>query len=267
MLLGSGVPIRCGERALGNLEQTRSDLKLYFGQSSGSVCQAVVVRILVVEDDKRLASTLRRGLEAEGFSVDNALDGEQGLWLASENAYDAIVLDIMLPKVNGFQACARLRELGNWTPILMLTAKDGDLDEAEALDTGADDYLTKPFSYVVLVAHLRALLRRGAAERPVQLTVGDLVVDPAARTCSRGGRLIELTAKEFSIVEFLARRNGEVVSKADLLEHAWDFAYDGDPNVIDVHMSNIRRKIDKPFHLKSLRTIRGSGYRLVPDAR
>jgi DNA-binding response OmpR family regulator len=227
----------------------------------------VVVRILVVEDDKRLASTLRRGLEAEGFAVDNALDGEQGLWLASENAYDAIVLDIMLPKVNGFQVCARLRELGNWTPILMLTAKDGDLDEAEALDTGADDYLTKPFSYVVLVAHLRALLRRGAAERPVQLTVGDLVVDPATRTCSRGGRVIELTAKEFSILEFLARRNGEVVSKADLLEHAWDFAYDGDPSVIEVHMSNIRRKIDKPFRVHSLRTVRGSGYRLVPDGR
>ncbi len=225
------------------------------------------MRILVVEDDKRLAATLRRGLEAEGFAVDNALDGEQGLWLASENSYDAIVLDIMLPKVNGFQVCARLRERADWTPILMLTAKDGDLDEAEALDTGADDYLTKPFSYVVLVAHLRALLRRGAAERPVQITIGTLVVDPAARSCSRSSTMIDLTAKEFSIVEFLARRNGEVVSKADLLEHAWDFAYDGDPNVIDVHMSNIRRKIDKPFHVHSLRTVRGAGYRLVPDGR
>ena len=227
----------------------------------------MTVRLLVVEDDKRLASTLRRGLEAEGFAVDNALDGEQGLWLATENAYDAIVLDIMLPKVTGFQVCARLREQGNWTPILMLTAKAGELDEAEALDTGADDYLTKPFSYVVLVAHLRALMRRGEAERPVQIIVGDLVVDPAARTCSRAGTLIELTAKEFSIVEFLARRNGEVVSKADLLEHSWDLAYDGDPNVIDVHMSNIRRKIDKPFHVHSLRTVRGAGYRLVPDGR
>lgn len=225
------------------------------------------MRILVVEDDKRLAATLRRGLEAEGFAVDNALDGEQALWLAAENPYDAIVLDIMLPKVNGFQVCARLREQGNWTPILMLTAKAGELDEAEALDTGADDYLTKPFSYVVLVAHLRALLRRGAAERPVKITVGDLVVDPAAHTCSRAGRLIELTAKEFSIVEFLARRNGEVISKAELLEHAWDFAYDGDPNVIDVHMSNIRRKIDKPFHVRSLQTVRGSGYRLISDDR
>ena len=225
------------------------------------------MRILVVEDDKRLASTLRRGLEAEGFAVDNALDGEHGLWLATENQYDAIVLDIMLPKVNGFQVCARLREQANWTPILMLTAKDGELDEAEALDTGADDYLTKPFSYVVLVAHLRALLRRGAAQRPVQITVGDLVVDPAARSCSRRGTIIDLTAKEFSIVELLARHPGEVMSKADLLEHAWDFAYDGDPNVIDVHMSNIRRKIDKPFHVHSLRTVRGAGYRLVPDGR
>lgn len=230
-------------------------------------CEAENVRILVVEDDKRLAATLRRGLEAEGFSVDNALDGEEGLWLASENPYDAIVLDIMLPKVNGFQVCARLRDAGNWTPILMLTAKDGELDEAEALDTGADDYLTKPFSYVVLVAHLRALLRRGATERPVMISVGDLVIDPATHTCRRRDQLIELTAKEFSIVEFLARRAGEVVSKSDLLEHAWDFAYDGDPNVIEVHMSNIRRKIDKPFGTQNLRTVRGAGYRLVPDVR
>ncbi len=225
------------------------------------------MRILVVEDDKRLAATLRRGLEAEGFAVDNALDGEQGLWLATENPYDAIVLDIMMPKVNGFVVCARLREMGNWTPILMLTAKGGELDEAEALDTGADDYLTKPFSFVVLVAHLRALLRRGAAERPAQLVVGDLVIDPAAHTCSRADRLIELTAKEFSIVEFLARRSGEVVSKSELLDHAWDFSYDGDPNVIDVHLSNIRRKIDKPFGAHSLRTVRGAGYRLVRDGR
>jgi two-component system, OmpR family, response regulator len=223
------------------------------------------VRILVVEDDKRLAATLRRGLEAEGFAVDNALDGEQGLWLASENPYDAIVLDIMVPKVNGFQVCARLRERNNWTPILMLTAKDGELDEAEALDTGADDYLTKPFSYVVLVAHLRALLRRGAAERPTEIVLGDLVIDPAARTCCRRGTMVDLTAKEFSIVEYLARRRGDVVSKSDLLEHAWDFAFDGDPNVIEVHVSNIRRKIDKPFDTESLRTVRGVGYRLVAD--
>ena len=225
------------------------------------------MRILVVEDDKRLAATIRRGLEAEGFSVDNALNGEDGVWLASENPYDAIVLDIMLPKLNGFQVCAQLREAGNWTPILMLTAKDGELDEAEALDTGADDYLTKPFSYVVLVAHLRALLRRGSVERPAVLTVGDLEVDPASRACSRGGVPIDLTAKELAIVEFLARRSGDVVSKAELLEHAWDFAYDGDPSVIEVHISNIRRKIDKPFGANSVVTVRGSGYRLVARKR
>lgn len=220
----------------------------------------------MVEDDKRLAATLRRGLEAEGFSVDNALDGEQGVRLASENSYDAIVLDIMLPKLNGFQVCARLREQNNWSPIIMLTAKAGELDEAKALDTGADDYLTKPFSYMVLIARLRALLRRGTTERPTQITFGDLVIDPATRTCHRRGNLIELTSKEFAIVEFMARRQGEVVSKSDLLDHAWDFAYQGDPNIIEVHMSNIRRKIDKPFHTQSLRTVRGAGYRLVSDA-
>jgi DNA-binding response OmpR family regulator len=222
------------------------------------------VRILVIEDDKRLATTIRRGLEAEGFAVDNALDGEDGVWLASEHAYDGIVLDIMLPKLNGFQVCARLRAAENWTPILMLTAKQGDLDEAEALDTGADDYLTKPFSYVVLVAHVRALVRRGAVERPVALTIGDLTIDPAARTCRRGAVPIDLTSKELAIVELLARQ-GDVVSKAEILEHAWDFAYDGDPSVIEVHVSNIRRKIDRPFGVHSLVTVRGAGYRLVPD--
>jgi DNA-binding response OmpR family regulator len=225
------------------------------------------MRILVVEDDPRLAATMRRGLEAEGFAVDNAADGEEGSWLASECDYDAIVLDIMLPKLNGYQLCARLRERGDWTPILMLTAKDGELDEAEALDTGADDYLTKPFSYVVLVAHLRALIRRGSSERPTVLAVGDLEIDPAARQCSRGGVAIELTAKELAIVEYLARRSGEVISKAELLEHAWDFSYDGDPRVIEVHISNIRRKIDRPFGATSLITVRGSGYRLVAGGK
>lgn len=225
------------------------------------------MRILVIEDDKRLATVLRRGLEAEGFAVDNALDGEQGLWLATEQPYDAIVLDIMLPKLNGFQVCARIRDADIWTPILMLTAKDGDLDHAEALDTGADDYLTKPFSFVVLVAHLRALLRRGATARPATLDIGDIEIDPATRTCTRSGHGVELTAKEFAIVEYLARRCGEVVTKAELLDHAWDFAYDGDPSIIEVHVSNIRRKLDRPFGTNSLRTVRGSGYRLVPDAR
>lgn len=213
----------------------------------------------------RLAATIRRGLEVEGFSVDNALDGEEGLWLASENPYDGIVLDIMLPKLNGFQVCAQLREARNWTPILMLTAKHGELDEAEALDTGADDYLTKPFSYVVLVAHVRALVRRGAVERPAVLTSGDLTIDPATRICQRGRVRVDLTSKELAIVELLARRHGDVVSKAELLAHAWDFAYEGDPSVIEVHISNIRRKIDKPFGTNSLVTVRGAGYRLVED--
>ena len=219
----------------------------------------------MIEDDKRLATVLRRGLEAEGFAVDNALDGEQGLWLATEQPYDAIVLDLMLPKLNGFQVCAQVRDAGVWTPILMLTAKDGDLDHAEALDTGADDYLTKPFSFVVLVAHIRALLRRSGTSRPAKLVIGDIEIDPATRTCVRGGRAIELTAKEFSILEYLARRDGDVVTKAELLDHAWDFAYDGDPSIIEVHVSNIRRKLDRPFAANSLRTVRGSGYRLVAD--
>jgi len=224
------------------------------------------MRLLVVEDEKRLAAALRRGLELAGFAVDIAMDGKQALWLAGEHPYDAIVLDIMLPGVNGFQVCAELREKGNWTPILMLTAKDGELDEAEALDTGADDFLSKPFSFVVLEARLRALLRRGSRERPSVLSVGDIQIDPATRSVRRDGREIELTAKEFSILEYLARRQSKVVSKSDLLAHAWDFAFDGAPNNVEVHISNLRRKIDKDFERNSLRTVRGSGYRLVADA-
>jgi len=223
------------------------------------------MRVLVVEDDHRLATTIRRGLIAEGFSVDGAADGQEAVWLAREHDYDVIMLDIMLPKLNGFRVCAKLRAEENWTPILMLTAKDGEWDEAEALDTGADDYLTKPFSFVVLVAHLRALVRRGSAQRPSLLRVGSLEIDPATRSCSRHGRPIDLTAKELAIVEHLARKAGQVVSKADLLEHAWDFAYDGNPSVIEVHISNIRRKIDRPFGTNSLLTLRGAGYRLVAD--
>jgi DNA-binding response OmpR family regulator len=221
----------------------------------------------VVEDEKRLAAALKGGLEEEGFAVDVALDGEQGLWMASEMSYDAVVLDIMLPKLNGYQVCSRLRDGGNWTPILMLTAKGGEFDEAEALDTGADDYVAKPFSYVVLLAHLRALVRRGSRERPSILTVGDLELDPAARLVRRGSRLVELTSKEFSVLEFLARRAGDVVSKTELLDHVWDFAYEGDVNVVEVHVSNLRAKIDKPFRRRSIQTVRGVGYRLVPDGR
>jgi DNA-binding response OmpR family regulator len=224
-----------------------------------------VVKILVVEDEKRLAAALKGGLEEEGFAVDIALDGEQGLWLAGEQVYDVIMLDIMLPKVNGYQVCARLREAGNWTPILMLTAKGGEFDEAEALDTGADDYVAKPFSYVVLLAHVRALLRRGGRERPSTLAVGDLELDPAAHVVRRGGRAVDVTSKEFSLLEYLARRQGDVVSKTELIEHVWDFAYEGDLNVVEVHISHLRAKVDKPFHRRSIQTVRGVGYRLVAD--
>ncbi len=223
------------------------------------------MRILVVEDEKRLAAALKGGLEEEGFAVDVALDGESGLWFATENVYDVIVLDLMLPKLNGYQICARLREAGNWTPILILTAKGGEFDEAEALDTGADDYISKPFSYVVLLARVRALLRRGATERPTLITVGDLVLDPASHVVRRGPRPIELTSKEFSVLEYLARKGGDVVSKSDLIQHVWDWAYDGDINVVEVHVSNLRAKIDKPFKRRSLQTVRGEGYRLVSD--
>lgn len=223
------------------------------------------MRILVVEDEKRLAAALKRGLEQEGFAVDVAFDGTEGLWLARENAYDAIVLDIMLPGTNGYQVCARLREEGNWTPILMLTAKDGELDHAEALDTGADDFLTKPFSYVVLVAHLRALLRRGSRERPTVLTAGDLRLDPAGHRCWRGDVEVALTARQFSLLEFLMRRAGDVVSKSEILEHVWDFAFEGDSNIVEVYIGYLRKKVDAPFGRQAIETVRLVGYRLDPS--
>ena len=216
----------------------------------------------MVEDERRLAELIKSGLEREGFAVDLAHDGRDGLWMATEQPYDVIVLDIMLPLLHGYGVCARLREAGNWTPILMLTAKDGEQDEAEALDTGADDFLSKPFSYVVLLARLRALVRRGIRERPAVLAVGDLRVDPAGLRCSRGDVEIALTPKEFAILHCLARHPGEVVAKTELLSRAWDFAYDGDSNVVEVYISALRRKIDKPFGLTTLTTVRGAGYRL-----
>jgi DNA-binding response OmpR family regulator len=223
------------------------------------------VRVLVVEDEKQLAAGLRTGLEAEGFAVDVALDGNDGLWMAREHPYDAIVLDIMLPGLNGFRICAALREEGNWTPILMLTAKDGELDEAEALDTGADDYLTKPFSYVVLVARLRALLRRGVRERPAVLEAGDLRLDPASRQVWRGDTEVALTARETALLEYLLRRSGEVVSKRDILAHVWDELFEGDPNIIEVYIRRLRTKLDRPFGRAALETIRGAGYRVASD--
>jgi DNA-binding response OmpR family regulator len=223
------------------------------------------VRILVVEDDKHVASAVKRGLEAEGFAVDVAFDGTDGRWLATENAYDAMVLDIMLPGTNGYDLCAELRRAGNWTPILMLTAKDGERDEARALDTGADDFLAKPFSYVVLRARLRALLRRGGHERPSMLTTGDLVLDPATHRVWRADTVVELTPRQFSLLEFLMRRAGEVISKAEILEHVWDFAFDGDPNIVEVYVRQLRQRIDHPFGRASLQTVRLVGYRVDPD--
>ncbi|MBS1838463.1 MAG: response regulator transcription factor [Actinobacteria bacterium] len=220
------------------------------------------MRILVVDDEPRLAAALKRGLVAEGFAVDTADNGDDGLWMATEHPYDAIVLDIMLPGINGYQVCRQLRDAGNWTPILMLTAKDGEWDEAEALDLGADDYLSKPFSFLVLLAHLRALIRRGAPERPVRLEVDDLVIDPVARTCRRGGQEVTLTSREFAVLEYLMRHRGEVVTKSDVVANVWDAHFDGDLNVVEVHISALRRKIDAPFDTNTIHTVRGAGYRL-----
>jgi two-component system, OmpR family, response regulator len=224
-----------------------------------------IVRVLVVEDEEHLAEGLRVGLEAEGFATDVATNGTDGLWMAREHAYDAIVLDILLPGVNGYRVCATLREEGDWTPILMLTAKDGEFDEAEALDTGADDFVTKPFSYVALVARLRALIRRGATERPAVLAAGDLRFDPGERRAYRGDQEVSLTAREMALLEFLLRRRGEVVSKIDILDHVWDGRFDGDPNIVEVYVRHLRNKLDRPFGRTSIATIRGAGYRLEAD--
>ncbi|GAA2170729.1 MULTISPECIES: response regulator transcription factor [Glycomyces] len=225
------------------------------------------MRLLMVEDEQRLAKMVAAGLTAEGYAVDLAHDGRTGLSKARIGDYDAIILDIMLPSMNGYQVCAALRQEGIATPILMLTAKDGEYDEAEGLDTGADDFLTKPFSFVVLQARLRAMMRRGrsAAASPTVWRFGDLTVDPATRTCRRGGAPVELTSKEFSVLEYLASRAGEVVSKSEILHHVWDFAYDGDVNIVEVYISNLRRKIDTPYGRASIATVRGAGYRLAAN--
>ena len=221
------------------------------------------MRILVVEDDKRLAAALQRGLEAEGLAVDLAATGTDGHWMATTNPYDLIVLDIMLPGINGLRLCADLRARGLAVPILMLTAKDGELDEAEALDTGADDFLSKPFSYTVLLARVRALLRRATTPAATVLRSGDVELDPATRTCTSAGDSVVLTAKEFAVLEYLLRRAGEVVPKHDILEHVWDFAYEGGPNVVEVHVSALRRKLGDA----AIETIRGGGYRMAAHAR
>jgi DNA-binding response OmpR family regulator len=223
------------------------------------------MRLLVVEDEVRLAEALRDGLQAEGFAVDLAHDGQDGLHLALENDYDAVVLDIMLPSLSGYRVCQALRAADKWVPVLMLSAKDGEHDQADGLDVGADDYLTKPFSYVVLLARLRALLRRGAPHRPPVLVAGDLTLDPATRDVRRGDSPVALTPREFALLEFLMRRRGEVVTKIQILEHVWDSHYEGDPNVVEVYVGYLRRKLDAPYDRHALETVRGVGYRLADD--
>jgi DNA-binding response OmpR family regulator len=220
------------------------------------------MRVLVVEDEVRLAEGLRRGLEAEGFAVDVAATGTDGLWFARENRYDVILLDIMLPGMSGYRICEALRRDEDWTPVLMLTAKDGEWDQVEALDTGADDYLTKPFSFAILLARVRALVRRGAGARPAVLEAGDLALDPATRAVTRAGTAIELTAREFAVLEYLMRRRGEVVSKREIIENVWDFDFDGDPNIVEVYVGHLRNKVDRPFGRTSIETLRGAGYRV-----
>ena len=223
------------------------------------------MRILVVDDDAHVAGSVRRGLEGEGYAVDVALDGTEGHWLASENPYDAMVLDSMLPGMSGDELCARLRAAGVWTPILMLTARSGESDEAQALDSGADDFLSKPFSYVVLLARLRALLRRGGVERPAVLVAGDLTLDPATHRVARGDVEVPLSPRQFSLLEYFLRHAGEVLPKSRLLEHVWDFSFEGDPNIVEVYVHQLRLRVDEPFGRSALQTVRGAGYRLDPD--
>ena len=220
----------------------------------------------MVEDEAALAEAIGRGLRAEGFEVELTHDGLDGLWRARERPYAAIVLDILLPGMNGFAVCRTLRSEGVWTPILVLTAKDGEWDEAEALDIGADDFLSKPFSFVVLVARLRALVRRGGAPRPALLSAGDLVLDPATHTCVRGGTPVDLTPREMALLAALLARPGEVVAKSDLLRRVWGDDFAGDANVVEVYVGYLRRKLDAPFGRRSLQTVRGAGYRVVADA-
>jgi two-component system OmpR family response regulator len=220
------------------------------------------VRVLVVEDEAAMAAVLRRGLEEDGFAVDVAASGEDGVWYARENDYDAIVLDVILPGIDGFTVLEDLRGAGRWAPVLLLTARDAVEDRVRGLDLGADDYLTKPFAFPELLARLRALLRRGARERPAILSVGDLALDPARRLVWRGGTPIALTAKEFALLECFMRRPEQVLSRTDLIEHVWDFAFDADSNVVEVYVGYLRQKIDRPFGRRSLETVRGAGYRL-----
>lgn len=225
------------------------------------------MRVLVIEDERGLAEAIAQGLAEEGFVADVAHDGVDGLWRAANEPHDAIVLDLMLPGMSGYEVLKRMRAADVWAPVLILTAKDGEYDEADALDLGADDYLSKPFSYVVLVAHLRALLRRGAPARPAVLEAGDLALDPACRRCHRAGQEISLTAREFTLLEYLLRHSDEVISKTDILDHVWEENFDGDTNIVEVYVGYLRRKIDAPFGRRTIETVRGAGYRLRGSGR
>ena len=223
------------------------------------------MRVLIVEDELKMAGLLHRGLTEEGHAADVAATGEDAIWMAQAHPYDAVVLDVMLPGLDGFEACRRLRESGVWAPVLMLTARDAVEDRITGLDVGADDYLAKPFSFAELLARLRALARRGGVERPTELEVGDLRLDPASRRVWRGGQEIKLSPKEFALLETFMRRPGQALSRFQLLEHAWDFAYDNRSNIVDVYVRHLRRKVDEPFGRRSLETVRGAGYRLRAD--
>jgi two-component system, OmpR family, response regulator len=225
------------------------------------------VRLLVVEDDVKMAALVRRGLMEEGAAVDVARTGEDALWMASATPYDAVVLDVMLPGIDGFETCRRLRDDGVWSPVLLLTARDSVEDRVAGLDGGADDYLTKPFSFAELSARLRALARRGQKERPAVLEVGDLRLDPATRQVSRGDAEIHLSAREFALLETFMRRPGQVLSQMQLLEAAWDLGYEQRSNVVEVYVRYLREKVDRPFGVSSLETVRGVGYRLRKDGR
>ena len=223
------------------------------------------MRILVVEDEEKMAGLIRRGLREEGMAVDVAGRGEDALWMAGSTEFDAIILDLMLPGIDGFETCRRLRDDGVWAPILMLTARDAVEDRVAGLDHGADDYLLKPFSFAELLARLRALVRRGRGERPAVLEVGDLRLDPATHRVSRDGTEISLSAKEFALLEVFMRHPGEAISRFQLLEHAWDYDYENRSNVVDVYVRYLREKIDRPFGTNSIETVRGVGYRLRKD--
>jgi two-component system OmpR family response regulator len=220
------------------------------------------VRVLVVEDEVKMASLVKRALERDGYAVDLAGTGADGLWHATENEYDAVILDVMIPPPDGFEVCRELRRRGRWAPVLLLTARDGVDDRVTGLDSGADDYLAKPFSFAELGARLRALTRRGGTPRPSVLAVGDLTLDPAKHRVTRGDTEIELSPKEFALLELFLRHPGEVLTRTAILEHAWDFAYDGTSNVVDVYVRYLREKIDRPFGRETIETVRGVGYRL-----